>query len=82
MVRKKISYPDHAWLRMNDPNNLMVITGLMTFDAPLDTERFIPVIEQTLLQFRRFHQRLAPPKPPFIRPYWEDDPAFSLEITY
>jgi len=79
MARKKISYPDHAWLRMNDPNNLMVITGLMTFDAPLDTERFKAIIEQTLLQFRRFHQRLAPPRPPFIRPYWEDDPTFSLE---
>lgn len=79
MARKKMSFPDHAWLRMNDPNNLMVITGMMILDAPLDYERLKAAIELSLLRFRRFHQRLAPPKAPFIRPYWEDDPTFNLE---
>ena len=79
MVRKKISFPDFAWLRMDDPYNLMVITGLMTFDAPLDYERLKATVERSLLPFRRFRQRLAPPKPPFMRPYWEDDPIFNLE---
>jgi WS/DGAT/MGAT family acyltransferase len=79
MVRKKMSYPDHAWLRMDDPSNLMVITGLMTFDSPLDYERLKDVIANLLSRFRRFHQRLAPPVPPFMRPYWEDDPTFSIE---
>jgi diacylglycerol O-acyltransferase len=79
MARRKISYPDHAWLRMDDPNNLMVITGLMTFDAPLDYERLKATIEHSLLKFSRFRQRLAPPIAPFMRPYWEDDPTFNLE---
>ena len=79
MARKKISYPDHAWLRMDDPSNLMVITGLMTFDSPLDYERLNTVIANLLSRFRRFRQRLAPPVPPFMRPYWEDDPTFSIE---
>lgn len=78
-MRKKISYTDHAWLRMDDPYNLMVITGLMTFDAPLDYERLKATIEHSFLRFRRFRQRLVPPKPPFMRPYWEDDPTFNLE---
>jgi WS/DGAT/MGAT family acyltransferase len=79
MRRKKFSYPDHAWLRMDDPNNLMIITGLMTFEEPLDYERLKTTIEHSLLRFRRFRQRLAPPTPPFMRPYWEDDPNFDLE---
>jgi WS/DGAT/MGAT family acyltransferase len=79
MLRKPIAYADHAWLRMDDPNNLMIITGLMTFDAPLDYERLKSLIEQRLLRFRRFRQRLVQPLLPFKRPYWEDDPSFNLE---
>lgn len=79
MARKKLSFADYAWLRMDDPNNLMVITGLMTFDAPLDYERLREVIETSLFRFKRFRQRLAPPTPPFMRPYWEDDPNFDLD---
>ena len=79
MFKKRISYADHAWLSGDNPNNLMVITVLMTFDAPLDyhalqtpgTGSAIPI--QTL-----------PPTPgtfefPFRRPYWEDDPCFDVE---
>ena len=79
MVRKRISLADYAWLRMDNPNNLMVITGLMTFDAPVDYERFRAVIERSLFRFKRFRQRLAAPLIPFMWPYWEDDPNFKLE---
>ena len=79
MARKRISFADFAWLRMDDPNNLMVITGLMTFDAPLDYERFKATVERSFLRFRRFRQRIALPLLPFMRPFWEDDPDFKLE---
>jgi diacylglycerol O-acyltransferase / wax synthase len=79
MVRKRISLADYAWLRMDDPNNLMVITGLMTFDAPLDYERFKYTVEHSFLRFERFRQRINLPPLPFIRPYWEEDPKFNLE---
>ena len=79
MVRKKISFPDHAWLRMDDPKNMMVITGLMAFDTPLDYERLKATLEQSFLVFRRFRQRLVPPMLPFTRPSWEDDPSFDIE---
>jgi len=79
MGRKKLSFADYAWLRMDEPNNLMVITGLMTFDTPLDYERLRATIETSLLRFKRFHQRIAPPRPPFMRPYWEDDPNFDMD---
>jgi diacylglycerol O-acyltransferase len=79
MKRKTITHPDYAWLRMNAPNNLMVITGVMIFDAPLDYPRFKATIEQRLLVFKRFRQRLVTSKTPFTRPYWEDDPEFDLD---
>lgn len=79
MHRKSMSYADHAWLRMNDPDNLMIITGLMTFDTPVDYERLKSEIEQLPVRFERFRQRLAPPRFPFMPPAWEDDPDFDLE---
>ena len=79
MFKKRISFADHAWLRMDDPNNLMVITALMTFDTPLDYARLKRLVQDQLFRFRRFRQRLVPSRFPFRRPYWEDDPCFDLE---
>ncbi len=78
MPKKQISFADHAWLRMDDPNNLMVITGLMTFDTPLEFERLESLLENSLLRIRRFRQRLLPSRLPWRRPYWVDDPHFDL----
>ena len=79
MARKKISFPDYTWWRMDDPHNLMVITGLMTFDTPLEYERLKATMEHAVLRFRRFRQRLVQPDLPFKRPYWEDDSFFKLD---
>lgn len=79
MARHKITFADHAWLRMDNPANWMVITGLMTFDAPLDVERLKTILETSLLtRFKRFRQRLTPALLPFMRPTWEDDLTFDL----
>jgi diacylglycerol O-acyltransferase len=79
MARKKLSYPDHAWLRMDEPNNPMIITGLMTFSTEVDFERLKTKIGETLWGFRRFRQRLVPSRLPFRRPYWVDDPHYNLD---
>ena len=79
MARKKISLPDYAWFRLNEPNNLMVITGLMTFDAPLDYEGLKAALEPAILRFKRFRQRLVQPSLSFRRPYWEEDPTFTID---
>jgi diacylglycerol O-acyltransferase len=79
MPRKPFSYADHAWLRMNDPNNLMIITAMMTFDTPVDYERLKDTVEHSLLRFKRFHQRMVQPRFSFQRPYWENDPNFKIE---
>lgn len=74
-----LSTIDAAWLRMEDPTNLMMVSGLLTFKEPLEPERLRLVIERRLLQFDRFRQRVIRPKLPFAPAYWEFDPHFSLD---
>ncbi|MEN9935698.1 MAG: hypothetical protein RLZZ387_2277 [Chloroflexota bacterium] len=69
---------DAAWLHMEDPTNLMMITGVLMFDAPLDFERFKSVIERRLLRFERFRMRIANPNQRSEAPRWELDPHFNL----
>jgi WS/DGAT/MGAT family acyltransferase len=76
--REAMSPVDSAWLRMEDPTNLMMITGVLIFETPLNLERFRQVIEQRLLQrFDRFRKRAVVPAQG-SNPYWEDDPFFTL----
>ncbi|GIW01426.1 wax ester/triacylglycerol synthase family O-acyltransferase [Roseiflexus sp.] len=72
------SSADTAWLRMEDPTNLMMITGVLMFDEPLDVARLHRVIEERLLVFDRFRMRVKPGRSPNALPEWEIDPYFNL----
>ena len=63
---------DLTWLRMERPDNLMMITGVLTFDAPLDVARLKALLDHRLTYFRRFTQRI-------VDGHWEDDPGFELD---
>ena len=76
MVRKSLSSVDTAWLRMEEPANLMMISGVMVFGAPMDRERLKATLEKRMLRFDRFRQRII--RPVLGAPYWEDDPDFDL----
>lgn len=56
---------------MERPDNLMVITGVLTFDEPLDLARLRALIDERLRYFPRFRQRVE-------GDHWQDDPAFTL----
>jgi diacylglycerol O-acyltransferase len=75
-ARQRISYVDTAWLRMDRPNNLMQIVGVMLFDGELDFERLQRSIERRMLSFRRFRQVARQDNGVY---YWEDDLDFDLE---
>ena len=75
-ARQRISYVDTAWLRMDRPNNLMQIVGVMLFDGELDFERLQRSIERRMLSFRRFRQVARQDDGVY---YWEDDLDFDLE---
>ena len=79
MGKKSLSSVDNALLHMDAPNNLMVITGMMTMDAPVEASQVKAVIEERLLCYDRFRQRVVRPDLPFQRPYWQDDPHFDID---
>jgi WS/DGAT/MGAT family acyltransferase len=74
--RESMSAVDTAWLRMDRPTNLMVITGIMFFDGRIDDDAFRKVLETRLLRHRRFRQRVHRTG---TSAAWEDDPDFALD---
>lgn len=78
-LRREIFSPvDAAWLRMDSPTNMAMITGVMMFDEPLDLARLKAVITDRLLRYPRFRQRVREPLLPLGLPRWEPDPHFDL----
>ncbi|MFZ2359726.1 MAG: wax ester/triacylglycerol synthase family O-acyltransferase [Anaerolineae bacterium] len=76
---ESVSSVDVAWYQMEDPTNLMMISGVFIFDEPVDFERLKETLNVRLVQrFRRFRQRIVAKRSRFGRPYWEDDPHFDL----
>ncbi|HYH95522.1 wax ester/triacylglycerol synthase family O-acyltransferase [Hyalangium sp.] len=77
---ERLASVDAAWLRMEEPTNLMMITAVLWFDEPLDWERLKAVVRERLVErFPRFRQRLVGTGGLLVAPYWEEDPAFELE---
>ncbi len=77
--REALSPVDTAWLRMEDRDNLMMITGVMMFDQPLDYGRVRAVLEQRLLRWDRFRSKIVEPKFGVGGMYWEVDPKFNID---
>ena len=69
---------DAAWWHMEDPTSMTMITGVMTFDGPIDIERLKATLEQRFLTYRRFRQRVRAPRLGIGLPRWEMDPHFDL----
>ena len=57
LIKEPISKVDTAWLRMEQPTNLMMINGVIMLDEHLDYASLIKTIEQRFLTFRRFRQK-------------------------
>src|SRR4051812_20002603 len=77
---ERLASVDAAWLRMEEPTNLMMITAVLWFDEHPDWARLKAVLRERLVErFPRFRQRLVEPEGLLAAPYWEEDPAFDLE---
>jgi diacylglycerol O-acyltransferase len=79
MAKKPFSNADKAWLRMEDPTNLMMITGVLVFGGPIDYERLRATLEHRLMRLDRFRSRVGKPLLPNSRPYWQGDPEFDMD---
>jgi diacylglycerol O-acyltransferase / wax synthase len=74
-----MSSVDAAWLGMEDPTNLMMVTGVMALDGPVDPKRLRATLDRRLAPFSRFHQRVVRPRTRANLPHWEDDPEFDVD---
>lgn len=75
-TKETMAGPDAAWLRMDRPTNLMMITSVMMFDEALTFDEVKDLIKNRFLIFDRFRQRVVDRDG---SPYWEIDPYFSLD---
>jgi len=73
-----LSPVDYAWLRMDDPTNLMMINGILAFEGTLPREALRQRVEKRLLPIPRFRQRVVLQDRRGL-PLWQDDPDFDLD---
>ena len=71
---------DDVWLAMDQPDNLMVVEGLMVVDGELDRDTYVRLLRERVLdRFPRFRQRARHAWLPWPGQWWEDDPDFDLD---
>lgn len=78
MKKEAMSNVDAAWRHMEDPTNLMMVSGVMHFKDPISLEGLKTVLEKSLLPYDRFRQKVVD-SPLLKKPFWEEDPDFSLD---
>ncbi len=78
MTTENLSAVDTAWLHMEDPTNLMMVTGVLVLDGALDFTRLTELLRERLLRVPRFRQRVVESRLPLAAPRWETDATFDL----
>jgi len=73
--RHAMSKVDTAWLRMEEPTNLMMITGVMGLDHDIDFQRLVDTIGLRFLAFPRFRYKAVYGA---RNSYWEFDEDFDI----
>ena len=76
MAREKMSSVDLAWLRMDSPQNLMMIVGVEIFEQPVPYAGLRSLLETRLLKFSRFSQKVEMDA---TGASWVDDDDFDLD---
>ena len=71
-----MSRVDQAWLRMERPTNLMMITGVMMFETPVPLARLQKVIRERFMAYPRFRQKVVETA---TGAFWQDDADFDLD---
>ena len=75
-TRTPLGSADAAWLRMDEPGNLMIITTVLFLREPVPFERFQDLITSRLDVLPRLRQRVV--RKSTGAPVWETDPHFDL----
>jgi hypothetical protein len=76
---ERMSAVDTAWLRMDGPDNAMMIVTVMTSATPIPTAGLRRIIETRLLCFGRFRQRVEVDP---LGASWLEDEHFDLDAHF
>ena len=76
MTSEPMTPVDIAWLHMDEPKNPADIVTLLTFNDPLSYDALKKTVEERLLKYERFKQRVTEADG---HPAWEEDPEFHIE---
>ena len=76
MRRDPMSRVDTAWLRMERPTNLMMISSVMMFEESMNLDKLKRVIRQRFLAYPRFRQKVVDAA---AGAWWEEDADFDLD---
>jgi WS/DGAT/MGAT family acyltransferase len=74
-----MSSVDAAWLGMEDPTNLMMVTGVLGLEGKVDLKRLKTLLDKRLAPFGRFHQRVVRPATRAGLLHWQDDEEFDID---
>ena len=82
VTTERMAAADTAWLHMDRPTNLMVVTCVFWFDRPLEWDRVAAAFTERLVPaFPRFGQRVV--EPPItlglLGPRWADVEDFDVD---
>ncbi|TNF28654.1 MAG: wax ester/triacylglycerol synthase family O-acyltransferase [Deltaproteobacteria bacterium] len=70
---------DAAWLHMDRPESLMMITALLWFDGPVPYDVVLGLVSERLVAvYPRFSRRIREAPLELGPPRWEDDPQFDV----
>ena len=75
-----LSNIDTAWWRMEDPTNLMMVTGVLGMEKPIEASLLQDILEKRLLTFDRFRQKVSDPHPTIKLPVWQN--VTDIDMTY
>ena len=76
MSRERISGVDTAWLRMDNPTNLMMIVGVMMFAERLELDAVKRIIAERFLSFPRLRCRAVQDA---AGAWWETDETLDID---
>ena len=75
-TREAMSKVDTAWLRMESPTNLMMISGVMILSGKLDLGKLRRIITTRFLSFRRFRHKAVDDG---SSAFWQSDADFDID---
>lgn len=79
MAKRRMSPADAAWLRVDRPENPMVVTAVLRLDGLVSLEELAALVRERLLaRYPRLSRRVLAARVPWWPPSWQDDPAFDL----